>query len=133
MNLIKQDMKFFKPVTRLLEKEKLKENKIVEEEDLYEGLEDYLEDDFGNIEDIFQQGDYAQPYETAKPVKASTIDIDEETRKQIEKISPSDDIPEDFGEQVLPQQEKQIPGPSYDLQSYSEDPPEYEQGPYLKM
>ena len=42
MNLIKQDMKFFKPVTRLLEKEKLKENKIVEEEDLYEGLEDYL-------------------------------------------------------------------------------------------
>ena len=54
-------------------------------------------------------------------------------QKQIDKISPSDDIPEDFGEQVLPQQEKQIPGPSYELPSYSEDPPEYEQGPYLKM
>ena len=54
--------------------------------------------------------------------------------KQIDKISPSD-IPEDFGKQVQPQQERQIPGPSFELPSYSEEEPplEYEQGPYLKM
>ena len=51
--------------------------------------------------------------------------------KHIEKISPSDK-PEGFGEQVQPQQEKQLPSTSFELSSYSEEepPPEYEQGPY---
>ena len=54
--------------------------------------------------------------------------------KQIEKISPSD-LLEDFGEQVQPQQEKQLPSSSFELPSYSEKepPPEYGQEPYLKM
>ena len=36
-------------------------------------------------------------------------------------ISPSK-IPEDIGEDDPPQQEKQIPGPSFELPSYSEPP-----------
>ena len=136
-------------------------------------MEDYLEDDFGyDIEDIFQQGDYAQPYETAVPkldedeVSPTPSIVDQKMFEEIEKMEsslsdlekqqplftyedfeePSDilsDLPEDFGEQVPPEQEKQKPGPSFKLPSYSEEelgdlaavgafPPVYEQGPYLR-
>ena len=87
--------KMFKPITKLLEKENPKKKKEIIEEDYYEGLEDYLEDDFGDdIQNVFEYGDYAKPYKTAVPKIPQIGDEDED-----------EEIPEDFGEEVFPEQE----------------------------
>ena len=84
----------------------------MKKKDLYEGYYD----------DLLEEDDY-QPYEPdphesieddEEDFLPSSFDIDKEMQKQIENISPPD-IPEDFGDHVQPQQEKQIPGPSFEL------------------